>query len=223
MSRAVILIVMLLAACHRQEPAVVRAHTENTETRDHVQSYVTSGRTPAAFATLAVELESVRHDTDPRRAEDAELRLLALALPLVEETRSLTIDAEVERLALTVWPVLLGEPLTGHGVRDVAPRTDEDASAYIARLCGGVLSAQCGGIAPDHQAIAVRAVVLQRAEQRMRDALATCLMCGSSTEPGWRELEWKWESLERAALRAALEVPRVAGSGSAVALAAQRP
>jgi hypothetical protein len=216
----VFLIVMLLAAC-RQETAVVHVHQENTETRDRVRSYVASGRTPAAFAILASELESVRAATDPRRAEDAELRLLALALPLVEDTRALKLEAEVERLALTVWPALLAEPLTGHGVRDVAPRTDEDASSYIARLCGDVLAEQCGGIAPEHQAIAVRAVAMQRAEQRMREALTTCVMCGSSTEPGWRELEWKWESLERAALRAALEIPR--SSTSAVAFAANRP
>lgn len=223
MTRAVLLMLMLVAACGRQEPAIARVHTENTETRDHVAQYVATGRTPAGFVTLAGKLESVRKDSDPRRAEDAELRLLALALPLVEETRSQPIDAEVERLALTVWPVLLAEPLTGHGARDVMPRADEDASAYIARLCGGVLSAQCGVMAPEHKATVVRAVVMQRAERRMRDALANCIMCGSSTEPGWKELEWKWESLERAAQRATLEIPRLPGSSAAVALAARRP
>lgn len=209
--RSVILVLLLVAACRRPEETVVHRAADNAETRGHIARFVSAGRTPAGFAELAAALEPVRHADDPRLAKDAELRLLALALPLVENARSQPIDAQVDRLALTVWPVLLAEPLTSRAELDVAPRAGERAAAYVARLCDGPGS-PCGDVAPADRLIAVRALVYQRAEQRMRDALATCLRCGSSTEPGWRELEWRWESLDRAAARAAIELPRPARS-----------
>ncbi len=202
-----LLVAALVVACHRPDvPATVDDAADFSETHGDIDRYVAAGRTPAAFAELAGSLERARAAGDPRIAADAELRLLALALPLADGARSLPIEAEVERLALTVWPALLGAPLTEQTRGDVTPRIDEGPAAYVARLCAGELADACRGVRPSQRGVAIRAAAMRRAEVRMREALATCLRCGSQSESGWRELAWKWESLDRVAASQLREV-----------------
>jgi hypothetical protein len=199
-----VLVLLALAACDRP-PIAVHATDDVSETRSEIDHYVAAERTPAAFATLATTLESTRGDDD--LAADAELRLLALAQPLAETARHGAIDDEIDALALTVWPALLADPLTRAAAQDLAPHPGETTTSYVARLCDGVLFAACGGLAPEHQLIAVRAVAMRRGSERMHAALMTCTRCGLASESGWREIGWKWESLARGATRDFMELP----------------
>lgn len=198
------LVLLALAACDRQ-PIAVHATNDVSETRSEIDQYVAAERTPAAFATLAGTLEAIRGDGTA--AHDAEVRLLALAQPLADAARHGALDDEVDALALTVWPALLADPLTTASRRDFAPRPGETTTSYVARLCEDVLFAECGGLAPEHQIMAVRAAAMRRGSERMRVALTTCTRCGLATEAGWREIGWKWESLARNATRDFMELP----------------
>lgn len=158
-----------------------------------IDQFVAAGRTPAALRDLAADLAPLR-DGPRAIAEDAELRLLALAAPIVEAVRMLPLDEQVAQLATTVWPVLLERSLDAPAHGTLAPQDGEAPSAYLIRLCAGPLAASCHEATP---ALAVRAIAMQRADERMRDALARCTVCDVSD--GWHAQAWTWESLAREA------------------------
>src|SRR6478735_9222269 len=124
-------LVFLLVACSpAAPPPAVVASPEVTQIANHINRYVAAGRTPTAFGDLANELAGPRAGLDPTVATDAELRLLALALPFAEEGRDRPIGDQIGRLALPVWAVLLELP----------PAPTETATAFFARLCAGPLA-----------------------------------------------------------------------------------
>lgn len=144
-----------------------------------------------AYVELADELSVARTDAgvgDPAIAAEAELRLVSLAAPLVASVRHRPLAEQVSTLGLTVWPVLLDEPV----------HDSESADDYLARLCAGPLRNECGAVAPVDRGLVVRAVAMRRADARMRAALATCLDCRSSE---WDRIGFTWESLDREATR----------------------
>jgi len=189
-------VMLVVAACGGaidERPA-----TENHEassTHAAVDRFVKSGRSPRAFGHLSSTIEEIRGSEDVV-ALDAELRLLALAAPLVESARSRGLAREVDELALTVWPTLLSAPLTGAARPTVVPRDSESPRDYVARLCATELA--CGDESADVQAMTVRAFALRNANERMRNALARCLHCASDG-PEWQRLGWTFDSLDHEA------------------------
>lgn len=171
-----------------------------------VDVFVTSGRTPAAFAAFARTVFELRPGMDRSTAELAERRLVVLALAPVNALANQPIEDQVDQLALTVWPALLADEIEADEIlrkRDqakhtaVMPRKDETADGYLIRLCGNQLKADCKDVVPEYHGAIVSAVVVARAAERARIAVADCLMC--STEPGWSEAVHGWEQLDRAA------------------------
>lgn len=162
-----------------------------------IDRFVKSGRTPQAFAQLTSGIEEMR-GRDAVVAVDAELRLLALAAPLIERARSRPLATELDELALTVWPTLLSSPLTGERDPTFAPSAGESPRSYVARLCQSELAAECAAVPADVQAITVRAIALRNANERMRIALAQCLHC-TADGPEWQRLGWTLESLDNEA------------------------
>lgn len=184
------LILAILAGCTAREADVVHVVDDGAGMSQQIDAYVAAGRTPEAFARLAGGLDRRQLRSDAARAAEAEVRLLALALPHADTARSYPIGEQASRLALTVWPVLLDHSLaTGTTNPALAPHASEDAASYLARLCETVLVAQCGDVVPEARAVAVRAVAMHRADARMRIALATW------SDPEWMAIGWKWESL----------------------------
>ena len=175
---------VVLMACSRQaEPPVVVVSPELEQTAGRIDQYVAAGRTPAAFAGLATDLAGPRASMDPTVAADAELRLMALALPFAEEGRDRPIGGQIDRLALPVWAVLLDAP----------PATLETATAFMTRVCAGPL-ASCRDATGDERGVAIRAAAIHSANRRVRAALSRCVHCRGNQ---WDEIGRRWDSLDR--------------------------
>jgi hypothetical protein len=123
---------------------------------------------------------------------------------------------QAEALALTVWPTLLAPAFEADGLlvkRDASaaalmPSPGEDSQAFLLRLCGGPLASECKQIVPESQAAVVAALAVRRATERVRNAMAECVMCGNA--PGWHEAVRAWEILDRTASSGIDEVERQA-------------
>jgi hypothetical protein len=179
----VALIGLLVAGCERPEPRAIPVSAPSPVVAQ-VERFVAAGKTPSAYAALAVSLADARVG-NPAVAADAELRVVGLAADLAESMRSRPIGEQAAAHALTVWPALLG----------TAAAAGESADAYIERLCAGPLRTECGGVAPEQHAVVVRAAVMRTADERMHEALSTCLECRNDLE--WSRIGWTWESLDR--------------------------
>ncbi len=217
-SRYLPITALMLLACSEESIDVLRS--EQTTDYNHgalqiaVDKFVADGRTAPAFGELAKTVIALRPGMDRAVSEDAELKLLVLALAPVQSVSGKPIAAQVDALALTVWPTLLAPPIEadeivrkrGDKLVELMPRPDETAPvdskrpgslAYLQRLCGGPLAAECKAIVPEYQGSAIAALAIRRATERVRIAVADCMMC--STEPGWREAVRTWEALDQLA------------------------
>ena len=185
-----LIVAVLVAACGAKSPPVQPGATASEILRAPIERYVASGKTPAAFAELAVTLgetiEAAR--ATPDVADEADLRLLALAAPLVESTRTQPVDAQVALLGATVWPALAGD----------RPRANESAEAFVARQCAALPA--CTALPVERRPLAVRAAVIHSAARQMRTALDRCMHCDAE----WRSIGSRWESFDAQAMRATL-------------------
>jgi len=158
----------------------------------------------------------LRAGMDRSVAEEAERKLVVLALDPARAVADQPIAAQARALATTVWPALL-EPaieadtqLDSHDTKTVElePRSGEDADAYLQRVCGGALASTCKHAVPELQAPLVRALAIRRATERVRTAVEDCLTC--STDPGWHAAVDGWETLDRAASAKVVDQERAA-------------
>lgn len=210
MSLRLTLVLALLAACERPEIEVSPAAGDSTEYNRKalsaaVDEYVENGRSTQAYAELAQSVLALRPGMDRTVAEEAELKLMVLALAPVKSVQAKSIAEQVDALALTVWPTLLSPAIEQDAVliqRDakavlLQPLAGEDPGTYLKRLCGGPLASDCKQVVPEHQGAVVATVATRRAMERVRNAVAGCTMC--SADPGWHEAVRSWEQLDRAA------------------------
>lgn len=202
------LVVLAIAACG-QDTIAVRDH--GVADYNHgalvkaVDAFVAAGRTPAAYAELAKTATSLRPGMDKAVGDEAELKLVVLALAPMQQQGDKTIDERADALALTVWPTLLAPRFEADAMLQIkdpkagqlAPLATEDPHAYLLRLCGGVLAGDCKQVAPELQSDVIEALVIRHATERVRTAVSDCLMC--STDGGWHEAVVAWEELDRQA------------------------
>jgi hypothetical protein len=168
-----------------------------------VDKFVAAGRTPEAYAELSRAVLALRPGMDRSVAREAELKLLVLALAPVQSIQARPMPAQVDALATTVWPALLAPEIEADDLLDRRdpraaewlPQPREDARGYLIRICGGPLSSDCRRVVPEFQGSIVAAVATRRATERVRNAVAGCVMCGA--EPGWQEAVRSWEALDR--------------------------
>ncbi|MDB4962402.1 MAG: hypothetical protein JWP01_2401, partial [Myxococcales bacterium] len=207
-TRSLAVVVALLTACGEEKIEVTSGDSADYNRKAlhaAVDEFVADGRTPQAFAELAATVLTLRSGMDRTVAEEAELKLVVLALGPVKSVQAKPMAEQVEALALTVWPTLLAPPIEADAVmikRDakavvLQPVPGEDARAYLQRLCGGPLAGDCKPIVPEYQGAIVATVATRRAMDRVRNAVASCVMCGS--DPGWHEAVRSWEQLDRVA------------------------
>jgi hypothetical protein len=200
-------VVALSGAACGQEPIGVRPSQNGDYNHaalvSAVDKFVAAGRTPDAYAELSRTVLALRPGMDRSVAREAELKLLVLALAPVQSVQARPLPAQADALATTVWPTLLAPEIEADGLLDKRdPRsTDwlarprEDTRSYLIRICGGALSADCKRVVPELQGPIVAAVATRRATERVRNAIADCVMC--SAEPGWHEAVRSWEALDR--------------------------
>jgi hypothetical protein len=220
MKAVVSLAVLVLAAACGAEP--IEVTTKNVADYNRgallgaVDSFVKAGRTPGAYRDLAASVQKLRGGMDRAIAEEAELKMLVLALAPVQSVSAKPIAEQVEELALTVWPTLLGQEIAADKIlinRDprwleYEPKQGEVARDYLQRICGGVLAGECKQVVPEYQGAAVSAFVIRRATERVRDSISNCVSCDG--DPGWREAVRTWESLDRLASSTIHEIERKA-------------
>jgi hypothetical protein len=179
-----------------------------------VEKFVAAGRTPQAYAELAATVTKLRPGMDKSVGEEAELKMVVLALAPMKAMADKPMAEQVETLALTVWPTLLAPPIEADAlmrIRDpkaaqLAPLANEGAHDYIQRICGTVLAGECKQAVPELQGNIVDQLVVHRATERVRNAVNDCLMCTS--EPGWKEAVAGWEELDGQAERWVADITR---------------
>jgi len=210
-------VLSVLAACGQE-----RIEVRQGESADYnhapmlvaVDKFVAGGRTPESYAELSQVAFQLRSGMDRAVAKETELKLMVLALAPVQSVHAKAMPEQVDVLALTVWPTMLAPVFEADGLlikRDpkaaqLLPRNGEAASAYIVRLCGGPLASECKQVVPEHQGAVVASIATRRATERVRNAVADCVMCGA--DPGWHEAVRAWEALDRMANSSINEIER---------------
>jgi len=200
------LVAILFAACGQEKIDVRKGETADY---NHgallvaVDKFVAAGRTPDAYGELAQTVLELRSGMDRSVAKEAELKLMVLALVPVQAVQQKPMADQVDKLALTVWPTLLSPPLEADELNqkrdsksaELLPKPGEDQRTYILRLCGGVLASNCKQVVPEFQGAVISALATRKATERVRNAVADCVMC--SADPGWHEAVRSWEALDR--------------------------
>jgi hypothetical protein len=170
-----------------------------------IVKFVNAGRTATAFAELARTVNMLRAGMDRSVADEAERKLVVLALDPVRAVADKPMADQQQALATTVWPALLAPSIEADTLLDIPdptafklqPQTGEDAAAYLERVCGSVLASTCKHAVPELQASLVRALAVRHATERVRTAVEDCLTC--ATDPGWHKAVEGWEALDTAA------------------------
>ncbi len=209
---------LLVAACGQDaigvKPGSTSEDYHHAELVAAVNAFVVAGRTPAAYATLARTVVTLRPGMDKSVADEAELKLVVLALEPMKAVQARPIAEQIAELALTVFPTLLAPPIEAdelNSIRDpkapeLVPKPGESASAYLERMCGGVLATDCKRVVPEDQGQVVEALAIRRATERARNAVGDCLTC--SSDPGWHQAVLGWEELDRSAVSTIDDVER---------------
>jgi hypothetical protein len=171
-----------------------------------VDGFIAAKHTPEAYQKLAQTVAQLRPGMDASVAEEAERRMVVLALDPIQALAKAPLDAQSNALALTVWPTLLAPPIEADqldAIRnpkagDIPPKPGESAHDYLQRLCSGPLTVTCKHVVPERQAAVVDALVLRRGTERVRTAIDDCLECSSTgADPGWQQAVAGWEQLDR--------------------------
>ncbi|HWU85683.1 MAG TPA: hypothetical protein VN253_00300 [Kofleriaceae bacterium] len=209
MTRLAPWLLVLAAACSREGIEVSRggehADYNHRELRAAVDAFVKAGRSAEAYADLSRAVLALRPGMDHTVAEEAELKLVVLALAPMQAVSARPMQEQVDRLARTVWPALISPPIEADAIvvkrdtrsAELMPKPGESTSEYLRRLCGGPLVGDCKQIVPEYQGHVIAALTIRRATERARNAVAGCIMC--SAEPGWHEAVRAWEALDRTA------------------------
>lgn len=197
----------VLVAC-QQEPVEVKRSSVNDYNagalKTAIAKFVDAKRTAPAFAELARSVMQLRPGMDRSTAQHAELSLVVLSLEPLKTAAARPMSEQIETLALTVWPTLLAKEIEADEIlrkRDpeadkILPAKDETARAWIQRICGKQLAAECKQIVPELQGHVVSALATRRGTERARNAVADCMLC--SAEPGWKTAVADWEKLDHA-------------------------
>jgi hypothetical protein len=186
----------------------------HTELLGAVDKFVAAGRTPAAYGELSRTVLALRPGMDRSVAREAELKLMVLALAPVQSVAARPMPEQADALAVTVWPTLLAPEIEADELlvrRDPKsgswfPAPGETVREYLVRMCGSRLASDCKQVVPELQGAIVDAVATRRATERVRNAVADCVMCGA--DPAWHQAVRSWESLDRIIAAAVSDVQR---------------
>jgi hypothetical protein len=192
------------AACKEERLQISPGSDHDYHSKDvtaAVNTFVTNGRTPAAYAALATEIGRMRSTMDAAVAAEAELKLVAAAWTPLQSVVDKSPDEQADVLATTVWPVALRESIRQDTLLFRGNSTDskllalanETGTSYLQRICGDALRSVCFDVVPEFQAVVVRQLVVHRFNERLRSAVSACVSCNDAA---WRELVRKWEVMD---------------------------
>ena len=137
-----VLVLGVLAACGQDKIEVRQGPSADYNHRallTAVDTFVAAGRTPEAYGELAQTVSTLRPGMDSAVARDAELKLIVLALGPIHSVAGKPFRAQLDALALTVWPTLLAPEIEEDKllvVRDpkapqLVPKPGEDAVSLV--------------------------------------------------------------------------------------------
>jgi hypothetical protein len=194
---------------------------------DAVAKFVADGRSIKAFADLAATISKLRPQMDAAVAAEAELKLVASAWQPLQSLANSTVDEQARDLATTVWAIALRsrirhDTLTSRGNPTddkLLALTSETGAAYLQRICSDALKVECYDVVPEFQPQVVRQLAVHAFTDRLRSALADCLVCNASSWQQsvqlWQELDAKYTAGSRSTtLQAQPQNWPVAGAGS---------
>lgn len=208
-ARSIVLMVLVAAACGQERIAVVNTDElgdyNQGELVAAVDKFVAARRTPEAYANLSSTVLALRGGMDRTVGNEAELKLIVLALAPLKEASKLPLAEHIDTLATTVWPTLLAPRIEADAIlikrdpkaADWFPKPGEKPRDYLQRLCGDLLAGDCKQVVPEHQGAIVGAVATRRGMERARNAVSDCMACGA--DPQWHEAVRSWEELDRVA------------------------
>ncbi len=194
------------AGCSRDEIPVKKgkgiADYNHGKLEAAIAAFVKAKRTPEAYDKMFRTVLVLRPGMDRATAEEAERSMMTLALAPVEEVSKRPMKEQVSTLALTVWPAILTDRLEADEILhkrdpkidDILPKAGETPTGYLQRICGEQLASECKHAVPELQGHVVDALVVRRALERARNAVADCLTC--SVDPGWQKAVDGWEKLD---------------------------
>lgn len=179
-----------------------------------VDKFVAAGRTPDAYAELAQTILQLRPQMDRTVGKEAELKLVTLALGPIHAMQAKPMREKIETLALTVWPALIGPPISADKLLevrdpkapDIPPKPGEDPDQYLVRLCEGPLSRECKNVVPELQGPVIEALAFRRGMERARIAVTECMPCKDNE--GWKQTVRAWEKLDRETAEAIPDIER---------------
>jgi hypothetical protein len=209
----------IAAACSQETIEVTRTSVNDYNAgalQQAVAKFVAANRSPDAYGELWRTVLQLRPGMDRITAEQAELDLVVLALAPIKAMKDKPIGEQVDALALTVWPILIAKEIEADEIlrkRDakkdeILPAKGETAAAWLQRICGKQLAAECKQVVPEYQGHVVSALAIHRGVERARNAVADCMLCAA--EPGWRAAVDEWEKLDAAVASWIFEIERKA-------------
>lgn len=209
MSRLAVVALLAVASACGDKPVDVTVETDadynHGELQQAVDKFVAAGRTANAYGELARTALQLRAGMDRSVGDEAELKLVVLALGPIQAVATQPMEDQVDVLATTVWPTLLAPRIEADAIllkrdprsAELFAKPGEEPAAYLQRLCGGPLAGECKQVVPEYQGAAVAAVAIRRGTERARNAVASCMACGAN--PQWHESVRQWETLDRLA------------------------
>ncbi len=204
--RATVLAMLLVAACSQDSIGIAPPSASDYGRADlgaAIERFVAAGRSLEGFATLVTEVRALRPRMDEVVAEEAERRLLTLALE--PAARDAAAADAVPTFARALWSFALTRTLTAKDLDGTADRRidamrvlpGETDATYLRRLCDGPLAVECRNTIPEAHPALVRAAATRRFVERIRNVVAACYPCRG--EPEWQAAVDRWQGIDRAA------------------------
>lgn len=137
------------------------------ELRTAIDKFRNTPTSAKAYRQLASEIDAMRPRLDREHKATADRMLAFLALGPLEANYSLPAKENMEVLAATVWPTVLGVP----------PEPGEGGMAYLKRVCGGELAGECKFIVPEYWPTLIAANVWRRFRHLARERFTACREC----------------------------------------------
>ena len=161
------------AGCKQKRIAVAEQSSDTTgeygrvELDKAVAGFQKQPTSPQAFRTIVLEVQRLDPVFNQPVRDIAERQLSFLSLEPMAAQIDKPPDAQIDALALTVWPTAF----------NVEPNAGETARAYLERVCSGPLATECKYVVPERWATVLSAMVWRRMKMRAREAYSQCRLC----------------------------------------------
>ena len=156
----------MVAACGQDEVTIRQVSDDSgrMEMMAALEKLAAEPGSAQRYGEFSAEMVRLRPRFNSEVWKEADRSLVLLALAPMEVAGALPPAAQLEALALTVWPTAFA----------VAPLAGESPHDYVARLCSGALAHDCKYVVPEYWPLLVGALAWRRLKERSRQVVADC-------------------------------------------------